>query len=164
MPEKNHWNASLAPLYKLENHSNWVFGRFWVVRAWSDLGFPPLQHLINHELKSPTQHVLKHVCAPERLCKRAVRHEISHCCPVCQLLSLLVNLSPMVQSWLCSFHSHLINYYLPIDTFIQKHMFLHSFWLYYWRGLIVQWWQIFTMNECWCRKSWARQSRLKNGG
>ena len=95
---------------------------------------------------------------------RAVWHQLSHCCPVCQLLSLLVDLPPMVQSWLSSYHSHLINYYLPSDTFIQKHMFLHSFWFYYWRGLIVQWWQLFTMNECWCRRNWARQSRLKNGG
>ena len=30
---------------------------------------------------------------------------------------------------------------------------LHRFWLYYWRGLIVQWWPLFTMNECWCRQN-----------
>ena len=30
---------------------------------------------------------------------------------------------------------------------------LHSFWLYCWRGLIVQWWRLFTMNECWCRQN-----------
>ena len=103
-------------------------------------------------------------CVPSReTLLRAIRHQLSHCCPVCPVLSPLVDLPPMVQSWLSSYHSHLINYYLPSDTFIQKHMFLHSFWLYYWRGLIVQWWQLFTMNECWCRKNWARQSRLKNG-
>ena len=30
---------------------------------------------------------------------------------------------------------------------------LHSFWLYCKRGLIVQWWRLFTMNECWCRQN-----------